>query len=46
MLTTKVVITGLGTLTPIGSDVGAYWNSFVSGQSGVEPIPMFDATQH
>lgn len=46
MLPTRVVITGLGALTPIGSNVEAYWKGLVSGQSGAEPITRFDTAQH
>lgn len=46
MLPTRVVITGLGALTPVGSDVEAYWNGLVSGQSGAEPITRFDTAKH
>ncbi|WP_243018226.1 MULTISPECIES: beta-ketoacyl-ACP synthase II [Candidatus Cardinium] len=46
MLPTRVVITGLGALTPIGNDIKAYWNGLVSGQSGAEPIHRFDPAKH
>lgn len=46
MFSTRVVITGLGALTPIGNNVKAYWNSLVAGQSGAEPITRFDASKH
>lgn len=46
MVPTRVVITGLGALTPIGSDVKAYWKGLVSCQSAAEPITRFDTTQH
>ncbi|TSJ80575.1 MAG: beta-ketoacyl-ACP synthase II [Candidatus Cardinium sp.] len=46
MLPTSVVITGLGALTPIGSNVEAYWNGLVSGQSGAAPITSFDTAKH
>ncbi|AXI24246.1 beta-ketoacyl-acyl-carrier-protein synthase II [Cardinium endosymbiont of Sogatella furcifera] len=46
MLPTRVVITGLGALTPIGSGVTAYWNGLVAGQSGAEPITRFDTAKH
>ena len=37
----RVVITGLGALTPIGSDVGTYWQNLLAGRSGVAPITLF-----
>lgn len=46
MLPTRVVITGLGALTPIGKNVEAYWKGLISGQSGAEPITRFDTTKH
>jgi 3-oxoacyl-[acyl-carrier-protein] synthase II len=39
----RVVITGMGALTPIGNSVEEYWNSLVSGVSGAAPITHFDA---
>ncbi len=40
----RVVITGLGALTPIGNSVPAYWESLLSGTSGAGPITHFDAS--
>ena len=42
----RVVITGLGAVTPIGNDVSHYWNGLISGRSGVDLITLFDATRH
>lgn len=41
----RVVVTGLGALTPIGNDVQSYWNSLSNGISGAAPIAKFDATK-
>jgi len=41
----RVVITGLGALTPIGNSVNEYWDSLVKGVSGAEPIQQFDASK-
>ena len=41
----RVVVTGLGALTPIGNDVPALWESLVNGVSGGGPITHFDATK-
>ena len=41
----RVVVTGLGALTPIGNNVAALWDSLVSGVSGGGPITHFDATK-
>ncbi|CCH56012.1 3-oxoacyl-(acyl-carrier-protein) synthase [Fibrisoma limi BUZ 3] len=40
----RVVVTGLGALTPIGNTVAEYWNGLVSGKSGAAPITKFDTT--
>ncbi|MBR1799395.1 MAG: beta-ketoacyl-ACP synthase II [Bacteroidales bacterium] len=40
----RVVVTGLGALTPIGNNVPNMWQSLVNGVSGVGPITYFDAT--
>ncbi len=41
----RVVVTGLGALTPIGSNVTDYWNSLLNGVSGAAPITLFDASK-
>jgi 3-oxoacyl-[acyl-carrier-protein] synthase II len=40
--TRRAVITGLGVLTPIGTDAGSFWQSLRSGKSGIRPITTFD----
>jgi 3-oxoacyl-[acyl-carrier-protein] synthase II len=40
----RVVVTGLGALTPIGNNVEEYWNALVSGKSGAAPITRFDTS--
>ena len=40
----RVVITGIGALTPIGNNLQDYWNSLVNGVSGAAKITYFDAT--
>jgi 3-oxoacyl-[acyl-carrier-protein] synthase II len=42
----RVVITGLGCVTPVGNDVGSSWHALLDGKSGGAPITHFDATQH
>ena len=42
----RVVVTGLGTLTPIGSNIQAYWQGLAQGVSGAAPITRFDAAKH
>ena len=41
----RVVITGLGALTPIGNTLDEYWNSLLNGVSGAAPIQSFDASK-
>lgn len=41
----RVVITGLGALTPIGNTVSEFWNGLANGVSGAAPITKFDATK-
>jgi 3-oxoacyl-[acyl-carrier-protein] synthase II len=40
----RVVVTGLGAITPLGNDVPTTWRALVAGQSGAAPITAFDAT--
>jgi len=39
----RVVITGMGAITPIGNSLTEYWDNLVAGVSGAEPITHFDA---
>ena len=41
----RVVVTGLGALTPIGNTVEEFWNGLSNGVSGAAPITRFDASQ-
>ena len=41
----RVVVTGMGALTPIGNDLGSYWNGLVSGKSGADHITYFDTSK-
>jgi len=40
----RVVVTGLGALTPIGNTVAEYWDALIAGKSGAAPITQFDAS--
>lgn len=40
----RVVVTGLGVITPVGNDVSTFWNALKSGKSGAGPITSFDAS--
>lgn len=42
----RVVVTGLGAVTPIGNDVAQYWEGLRSGRNGVAAITLFDASRH
>ena len=42
----RVVVTGLGAVTPIGNTVSDYWNGLASGCNGVAGITLFDASAH
>ncbi len=43
---TRVVITGIGVISPLGLDVESTWQSVVNGKSGIAPITRFDASRH
>ena len=40
----RVVVTGLGALTPIGNSVSEYWEGLIDGKSGSAPITYFDTS--
>lgn len=42
----RVVVTGLGAITPIGNDVKTYWERLLKGESGVDKIRAFDTDDH
>ena len=41
----RVVVTGLGAITPLGHDVKSTWNAMLEGKSGAGPITLFDASK-
>ena len=41
----RVVVTGLGALTPLGNSVSDYWNGLINGVSGANLITRFDASK-
>lgn len=41
----RVVVTGLGALTPLGNTVPEFWNNLIEGKSGAAPIKKFDTTK-
>ena len=42
----RVVITGMGTINPLGNDVASTWSALMAGKSGAGPITLFDASLH
>jgi len=42
----RVVITGMGALTPVGNTVDEYWKNLLAGKSGAAPITQFDASEY
>jgi 3-oxoacyl-[acyl-carrier-protein] synthase II len=42
----RVVVTGLGAITPIGNTLTEYWQGLLSGRNGIGPITLFDASRH
>ena len=40
----RVVVTGMGTVNPLGHSVPEYWQALLSGRSGVAPITLLDTT--
>ena len=45
MQTKRIVVTGIGTLTPIGNNLASYWENLVNGVSGADMITQFDASK-
>ena len=41
----RIVVTGIGALTPIGNNVETYWNNLINGVSGADMITQFDASK-
>ncbi|MGV1011154.1 MAG: beta-ketoacyl-ACP synthase II [Flavobacterium sp.] len=42
----RVVVTGLGALTPIGNSIQEYWDGLINGRSGAAPITYYDTEKH
>ena len=40
----RVVVTGVGAITPIGNNLQNYWHALLEGKSGAAPITLFDAS--
>jgi 3-oxoacyl-[acyl-carrier-protein] synthase II len=41
----RVVVTGIGAVTPLGNDAETYWKNLTAGESGAAPITLFDASE-
>ncbi|MFH0913528.1 MAG: beta-ketoacyl synthase N-terminal-like domain-containing protein, partial [Candidatus Omnitrophota bacterium] len=41
----RVVVTGLGIISPVGNDVSTFWQALKEGKSGVGPLTTFDAAK-
>ncbi|NJR51632.1 MAG: beta-ketoacyl-ACP synthase II [Leptolyngbyaceae cyanobacterium CSU_1_3] len=46
LVSKRVVVTGLGAITPIGNTLAEYWDGLLSGRNGIAPITLFDAARH
>lgn len=42
----RVVVTGVGAITPIGNTATEYWDGLLSGRNGIDYITFFDASSH
>ena len=42
----RVVVTGLGVVSPVGNDVPAFWHALCAGECGIGPITKFDTTDY
>lgn len=42
----RVVVTGLGVISPVGNDVSSFWQSLIEGRCGIGPITAFDTTDY
>ncbi len=42
----KVVVTGMGAITPLGNDVNTLWDNLIAGKLGIGPITRFDTTDY
>ena len=42
----RVVVTGLGAVTPVGNDVPAFWENLLAGKNGIGPLDRFDTGEY
>ena len=45
MQTKRVVVTGMGVISPIGLDLESYWTGLRTGKCGIGPVTLFDASR-
>ena len=45
MQSRRIVVTGIGTLNPLGNSLSEYWDNLVNGVSGADMITQFDASK-
>jgi 3-oxoacyl-[acyl-carrier-protein] synthase II len=45
-MTRRVVVTGIGLVTSIGSDVETFWAALLAGRSGIKPVSSFDTKDY
>ncbi len=43
---TRIVVTGIGVIASLGTGVDSFWDSLVSGKSGISGVTRFDATDY
>ena len=46
MMRKRVVVTGMGALTPIGNDVDTFWNALKAGENGIRPMERLDIDEY
>lgn len=42
----RVVITGIGIVSPLGNDINTFWRNLIEGKSGISSIDTFDTANH
>ena len=42
----RIVVTGMGAVTPVGNNVTDFWSSLIAGKSGIDTITLFDASEY
>ncbi|MFH1338760.1 MAG: beta-ketoacyl-ACP synthase II [Candidatus Omnitrophota bacterium] len=40
----RIVVTGLGVISPVGNDAHSFWNALIEGKSGIDKVTLFDAS--